>query len=416
MYHKQCNTPGQIGSLLQLYHIKALKKTRHFAMPPPRPHPTPPTPPTPPHPAPEPPLDPSGPSAGRVVVSADRRFDGSSILHVPKAVVPCLVDETRIQEAKAAACANGGTIPKYVVTVYARRAGEDGPPMAFQDVALAPRHLNRRENLVWYLTGLGPLRQHLGLGPRSPVRLVREVGQDGRVRLVVEPRGEGKGERPVKRVEAEEDSDAGDEDEHGVLLRGGGDTSCGSEADGESELAGGSGDSEESSDGEATGSDDPNWVPGRGVGQGAEARGRAQPQQEPQPQQQQQQQQQRQSPVLPQSPLQPKPPQQQPGPGGGGGGGNDAGQPQQQPQQQEEKQQPLGTANGLGGGGAGPSGAVGPGAGEAGQEPWGGEEGRPAKKRRLEVGTEQAGERLTGQHGKGICRVPEPGLPPLCFA
>ncbi len=297
------------------------------------------------------------------MVSGDRRFADASALNILMDGVQCLVGDAQVQEAKAAAAHEAGTTPKYLVTVYARGTGEDGPPVPFQDVALTPTCVNIWGNLAWRLSGLGPLRRHLRLAPRSPVRLVREVGQDGRVRLVVEPReegeggggGEGKGrvKRPAKRVEAE---DGDTEDEHG-LLRGGGGTSSGSgseEEDGGSEPAAGS-DGEASPDGEGTGSDDPDRVPRKGGGQGAWGAGWAQ-QQKPIPQ------------------------PQQPGLGVGRGGGWD---------------------------GAGPSGAVGLGPGGAGDvrldraEEGGVEEGRPDKRRRLGIRTERTEEQpAAGQEGE----------------
>ncbi len=143
-------------------------------------------------PLPDPPLDPTGPSASREVVSGDRRLQDASVLNITTDAVLCLVGDAQVQEAKAAAASEDGTTPKYLVTVYARRAGEDGPPVPFQAVPLTPSPAGHG-TMSWYLSGLGPLHQHLGLAPRSPVRLVREVGQDGRVRLVLEPRGGRKG-------------------------------------------------------------------------------------------------------------------------------------------------------------------------------------------------------------------------------
>ncbi len=339
-------------------------------------HPSPPPPPPP-----DPPLDPVGPSAGRVVVSGDRRFADATVLLVTVNAVLCLVEEVCIKEAKAAAAREDGTTPKYLVTVYARRTGGYGPPGAFPGVTLTPTRSSKRGNVGWRLGGLGPLRQHLGLAPRSLVRLVREVGQDGRVRLVVEPReeegsgggeGENQGKRPAQCVEAE-DSDI--EDEHGLLLQGGGDSSCSSEADGGSEPSGGS-DGEEGSGGEGTGSGDPDWVPGEGAEQGAGVMERAQ-EQEPQPQRQQQQ-----------PPLQP-----------------------QRHHHQHQQPQELG---GNGGVVAGPSGAVAGGVGDgklgrAEEGPGGRQAGRPGKRRRLEMRTDhdQPEERpAAGQDGEGSYRVP----------
>ncbi len=322
---------------------------------------------------PDPPLDPCGPSAGRVVVSGDRRFYGAQELRVPTDVVLCLVEEARINEAKAAAADEDDTTPKYLVTVYARRAGVCGPAVPFRRVPLTPSPAGRG-TITWRLGGLGPLRQHLDLAPGSPVRLVREVGQDGRVRLVVEPREEGEGggrqgkgkangKRPVRK-EAQ-DSDSG--------------SSSGSGADGDSQPAGGS-DDEESS-GEGTSSEDPDWVPGEGGGQGAGGTGRAQ-QQETQPQQRQQQQQQQASHPLP-------PPSQR-----------------------------MHREVGCGRDGAGPSGAVGSEAGGAGDVeldraevgPRGGREERLGKRRRLEIITEQPeAPPAAGQNCKRLRNWPDGG-------
>ncbi len=288
--------------------------------------------------SPDPPLDPSGPSAGRVVVSGDRRFKKPSLLQLTKDVVPCLLEDTRVEEARAAATTNGGTTPKYLVTVYARRAGEDGPPVPFQAVPLTPSPAGHG-TMSWYLSGLGPLHQHLGLAPRSPVRLVREVGQDGRVRVVVEPRGEGEGGggKQGEGVTEREGAVEREGEEGGQGGKGAG-VSSGSDEDDEGSEPGssdevGSLDEGGGSDSGSIELDDPPWRPRGGAGQRARGAKRMQPQQQPQPQQQQQQ------------------------PGAPGGGGGD---------------------------GAGPSGAGAGGAGVVGKGPGGGEEGRPGKRRRLE--------------------------------
>ncbi len=351
----------------------------------------------------------------------------------------CLVKEARVQEAKAAAANTGGTTPKYTVTVYARGTGEDGAPMPFKDVWLTPSYTNKRRSLTWRLGGLTLLRRHLVLEPGSPARLVREVGQDGRVRLVVEPRGKeegggreakGKGKRPRERVE---DSDTEDEDD------GGGDGS--STSSGGSEPVSSSDDEEGSTssggDGGSGGSD---WAPVGDDWQPAQGAKRAQawqPQQSqpplPQPQLPQQQQpppmpkqpprlQQQPDPHLPQEAPQPPPPphqpqqlrlmgapllpraplhpQPQPQP-------RQCQDPQQhhphQQQRQQQQQQPGSGARGGGGDGAGPSCAVRLEAGLAGVGPGAGEEGRQGKRRRLEVGTEHVEERLAaGRDGKVV--------------
>ncbi len=292
--------------------------------------------------------DASGPSAGRVVVSEGRKFYGASVLFTTLDAVLCLVEEAQIQEAKAAAANEGGTIPKYLVTVYARRAGEDGPPVPFEAVSLTPS-LCSDGHLQWYLSGLGPLRQHLGLAPRSPVRLVREVGQDGRVRLVVEPRGEGEGGggeqggEHGKGVEEQEGPVEGEGEEGGQGGEGG-DTSSGSEDEGSkpgSSNDEGSLDEGSGSDSGSVELDDAPWRPRGGAGQRAGGSKRTQTQRQPQSKQQRQQQHQQ---------------QQQPDPPGGSGGD-----------------------------GAGPFGAVAGGPGVVRKGPGGGKEDQQGKRRRLEV-------------------------------
>ncbi len=392
-----------------------------------------------------------------MVVSGDQRFKKPSLLQLTKDAVPCLLEATRVEEARAAASANGGTTPKYLVTVYARRAGEDGPPVPFQAVPLTPSPAGHG-TMSWYLSGLGPLHQHLGLAPRSPVRLVREVGQDGRVRLVVEPREEGegaaggggegkgksKGKRPAMRVDPD-DSDTEAEDEHGVMLQIG-HTSCGSEEeDGGFGPARGS-DEEESSNEGGTSSEGPDWVPGEGAEQGARV-GRAQQQQqqeEPKPQRQPQP-----RPEPPQLKQSRQRRQQQTKPGdsdvGGDGagpsgavgsgegegrlgrawgmpGGGEEGRPDErrlleirmeqppgppqsklQPQPQQQQPGPGGGGGGSGGDGAGPSGAAVPGAGVAEVGPGVGHEGRPGKRQRLEIRTERTEERpAAGKDGEVV--------------
>ncbi len=199
------------------------------------------------------------------MVSEDRRFSDCTTLIIIKDIALCLLDGKRMAEAKAAAALVDGTTPKYLVTVYARRAGEDGPPVSFDMVSLTPSRGNHG-HLIWHLCGLGPLRQHLSLACRAPVRLVREVGQDGRVRLVVEPReegeggGGGKGEVPaVNRVEG---SDAEAEGGEGVE---GGESEGGGGASPEDSEPGSSDDEESSTNtGGGGGSSDSDWVPGGG--------------------------------------------------------------------------------------------------------------------------------------------------------
>ncbi len=84
----------------------------------------------------------------------------SSMLPITKDVVLCLLKGTCITDARAAAV-NRGTMPN-LVTVYARWAGEEGPPVAFPGVTLTPSRNNRRCSLTWHLSGLSPLCQHLG--------------------------------------------------------------------------------------------------------------------------------------------------------------------------------------------------------------------------------------------------------------
>ncbi len=346
------------------------------------------------------------------MVSRGRQFHRGSTIFLTRSIIPCLLDGAQVNEVMAAAASNGGPTPKYAVTVYARRAGDDGPPVPFQGVALTPSlHSTRPEAIKWCLSGLGALRQHLGLVPGSPVLLLREVGQDGRVRLVVEPWQEGGGGRGVereggakegevkgKRSAGAEVEESGTEDEQGLLL--GDNTSSGSGA-GEGSEAGGSDEEggSSSSKGGGTGSDDPNWVPGGGKRHSSGGARRAQPQ----------------PPQLPSQPLllqqqQPEqqaqhsqPPRQQ------------LAEPKAQPQQlQQPQQQSKSGADGGGGGGggdvAGPSGAVGVGGsgvgglglGRAREGPEAGVEGRLVKRRRLQVSAALPEERLAAvwQHGK----------------
>ncbi len=318
------------------------------------------------------------------MVSGDRKFRSSSLLHIPKDVVPCLLQPTRIEEARAAATANGGTTPRYVVTVYARRAGEDGPPLqAFPGATLTPTPC-RLGQLIWLLSGLGPLRRHLGVAPSSLVRLVREVGQDSRVRLVVEPRegeeGQGGGGGAKRkgargpRVEEEdgEELEVGGEDDDDVGSSG---ASSGSGVYGGSEA--GSSDSEgwpdeDSSSGEPDG---PIRRPRRGVGGTKRAQPRLPKAQQQQPQQP--------LPPLPPLPLLPLQPQTQVG----------------QQQQQQQRRQELVLQGGGGGDGSGPFSAVGPGAGEAREGAVDGEAGRPGKRRRLKTRTDLLEEESAGRYG-----------------
>ncbi len=333
---------------------------------------------------PDPPLDPSGPSAGRVVVSGDRRFSDCTMVSITKEAALCLLGRERMAEAKAAAASEDGTMPKYLVMVYARRAGEDGPPVSFKTVAMKPSR-GGSGGLSWSLSGLGPLRRHLGLACRAPVRLVREVGQDCRVRLVVEPREEeaeggagGKGKVPAaERVEA------GDAEGVGGGGGGGGGTSP------EGAEPGSSTDGEEGSTntGGGGGSGDYAWAPGAGDRQGAwGAKG-------PQPSPTQSQPLQRQPPQPLQEASRPVPqPQQQQEPHLQSAHQHQPQAPPQrrsktwhipraQPQPQQPPQRPQA------GPGGGPS--VGSGEGVVGKGPGGGEEGRRGEQRRLEVPMEQ---------------------------
>lgn len=361
------------------------------------------------------PLEPAGPAASPVVVSESRRFVNGSAIVLTQNIVPCLLDESHVKELTAAAASTSGSIPKYNVTVYARRAGEDGPPVPFEGATLTPSpSLQYTGSFIWQLNGLGALRVHLGLVPGFRVLVVREVGQDCRVRLVLQPWKEGGGGAVREGEEGDGDGEgtgngsAGVEEEErdtGKEQLLGGDAS---EA-GEGVEAGGSDDERRSSsvEGSGSGSDDPNWVPGGGTRQSSGGARRAQPQ-PPQPplqplpppphRQQTEQTAQRLQPPPPlqlsdptmqpqhlQSPLPQRPEQQsKPGPAdpdGSGGGGAVAG--------------PSGTA-GVGGGGAG-----GVGLGRAREGPDTAEEGRLGKRRRLQVSAVLPEERpAVGQHGE----------------
>ncbi len=179
-------------------------------------------------PLPGPLVDLAGPAAGRIVVSDEHKFhDGGTTIVLRRHVVPHLLGAAHIEQAMAEAASDGGCTQQYVVTVYARWPGEAGLPLAFSDVHLTP--CGRGTSCpTWLLTCLRPLHGYLELPPRAPVRLVREVGQDGRVRLVVEHRQGGRrGKR--KEVTAQGMGPAAQGAEGGEARGGGGNASSGEE-------------------------------------------------------------------------------------------------------------------------------------------------------------------------------------------
>lgn len=132
---------------------------------------------------------PAGPSDGtdpsRVVMSSARITYNR--ISITACVLPHLVEASCIEAAKAAELAEDGRRITYLLKLYARKRGENGPPEPFQGVALRPQCNGMKTSLSWVLAKLGALRNYLGLERGASVWLVREALADGTVAVVVEP-------------------------------------------------------------------------------------------------------------------------------------------------------------------------------------------------------------------------------------